>query len=415
MIKKYYLRNNICKFYPLFDINYKKKKILISTVLFKLYGGSYKSFSKYIDGLTQLSKLVHEHYNYMTIRLFIDNTIYQDKSLMKQLNKLDIEIVLFVPRKQFTIQGHLKGLFGTLIRFFPMFDFPNNDCDICVSSDIDIPYDDSFEDRLIGIDEKINIIFNDIIQNISINYVSLLETSKKYYNVKNFKLLPYFYADRFITRDKLDSNILTDFIEGVETNNSLMTVYLGHKNTSMSYTNFVYGVDEYFTNNTMLDYIVESGKSISVYIEFDILTHLRKKLKLWNLKKIRDQSKYYQNLMGYVLGDEFYKKDPRKSFLILEEKVENFMENIDIVERLIESYILTYKNRNKEHDIISQNTTDVCTHSIFLGTIKFNGYIIYNNSEYNLIEDKEERLPQSSIDRLKKFKLNNEVYDVFDL
>jgi hypothetical protein len=52
---------------------------------------------------------------------------------MNRLKKLDkIELVLFKP-----LDPKLVGLYSTLIRIFPMFDFPNNDSQIVILIDID--------------------------------------------------------------------------------------------------------------------------------------------------------------------------------------------------------------------------------------------------------------------------------------
>ena len=46
-----YLQNNLCKFTPLFDIDYNKKVNIFSTCFFKLENSGYKDFSKYLDAL----------------------------------------------------------------------------------------------------------------------------------------------------------------------------------------------------------------------------------------------------------------------------------------------------------------------------------------------------------------------------
>ena len=55
---KVYLKNSICNFTPLFDIDYTKKKNIISASFFKLKKGSYKDFSKYVDGLYNLYNFI---------------------------------------------------------------------------------------------------------------------------------------------------------------------------------------------------------------------------------------------------------------------------------------------------------------------------------------------------------------------
>jgi hypothetical protein len=53
-----YLKNDLCNFTPLFDIDYTKKKNIISVSLFKMYTGGYKNFNKYIIGLFNLVKTI---------------------------------------------------------------------------------------------------------------------------------------------------------------------------------------------------------------------------------------------------------------------------------------------------------------------------------------------------------------------
>ena len=74
-----YLENSICTFKPLFDIDYTKKKNIISTVFFRLEGGEYKSLDKYLNGIKELHKFYKNNLPNFHIRMFIDNSIYSDK------------------------------------------------------------------------------------------------------------------------------------------------------------------------------------------------------------------------------------------------------------------------------------------------------------------------------------------------
>ena len=99
----------------------------------------YKDFSSYIDGIKIL-------YNYRIkdtdfhLRIFIDETIYLDNTIMNELKQLtNIELVLYsCPNFLIKDKKNHEGLFGTMVRFFPMFDFPNNDAKTVIISDVDI-------------------------------------------------------------------------------------------------------------------------------------------------------------------------------------------------------------------------------------------------------------------------------------
>lgn len=286
-----------------------------------------------------------------------------------------------------------------------MFNFENNDCSLCIPSDIDFSLEET-KDMIGDFDEIIKLNFRDN-SHIDMNCDGIVQINRIYYNIRDNKLLPYFYAGRFMARNNFDESIITTFLKSVESDDSLMTVYKGHKNTSMDYTNFVYGVDEYFTNKILLDYVVREKRGLSIYIEFDILSPLEKLLKLWNVKL--DKNKY-KKMMGYILGKKYYKKDPKESYLILEKQ----RENPQIIERLIKYYILTYSDKY-EYDYLERNIIDVCTNDLFLGTIKFKGYISYNNPEYNIIVNYEESLPKFSKERLVEFKDKYHVKDLFKI
>ena len=65
-----YLENEICKFTPLFEIDYSKKINIISTVLFKMKNSGYKPFLKYVNGVQHLSNFMHKKLPGFHLRLF---------------------------------------------------------------------------------------------------------------------------------------------------------------------------------------------------------------------------------------------------------------------------------------------------------------------------------------------------------
>lgn len=404
MVKLHYLQNTICKFYPRFQPDYDQKKILLCAVLFKLYQGGYKSFDKYLNGLKYIDEYIKETYPYMTLRLFIDDSIHRDLSIMQFLSTLDIEVVHFVPRKKFTIGKHLKGLFGTLIRFFPMFDFPNNDCSLCIPIDIDIPADD-IELYMRHFDENITPFLND--EHLNISCRGRVETNRVFNQIRHNKLLPYFYASDFITRGGYPKELITDFLENVDKGSSITTVYAGHKNTKLSYTNFIYGVDEYFINYTLLDHILSQELGVRFFVSFHILSHLQKRLKYWDLKVDRHHKDIYRNLMWYTLGDEYKNITPRESFLVLEDNIQD----VEIVQRLKEGYMYCLDDP-VEHQVLGGDLLDIFTHSLFLQYVAFEGWIYYNHPNKMIVTKESTKGP---IEELERFKEEKNIEDTFEI
>jgi hypothetical protein len=159
-MNKSYLINNICNFNPLKNINFNNKKDIISVSLFKLKSGGYKSFSKYINGLKILDNLALK--NNLEIRLFIDNTIYTDKVIMESINNFKTISVILYECPNFKIGENHVGLFGTIVRFFPLFDFENNDSRIVMILDADV------EDLTELLDKQIEI-YNMLLDALTIN------------------------------------------------------------------------------------------------------------------------------------------------------------------------------------------------------------------------------------------------------
>ena len=135
-----YLKNSICNFTPLFEIDYSKKKNLVCGSLFKITGGGYKDLSVYVEPFKNtVEKLLKKMPDLnLKFRLFIERSIFEDKKLYGMLEKLkNVEMVLYECPNYIIEDVHHRGIFGMIVRFFPLFDFENNDADTVIISDLD--------------------------------------------------------------------------------------------------------------------------------------------------------------------------------------------------------------------------------------------------------------------------------------
>lgn len=251
-----YLSNPICRFTPLFEINYNIKQNIISACLFKL-PRSYKDFNLYVRGLGTLNMYVKRYLNDFRIRLFIDHHIYADKVIMNSISKLDrVDVVKFKCDDKYMVGDYLDGLFGTLIRFFPMFNFPNNDSNIVSIMDADLNPKD------IDAYHRIYDNFQYYLQhttNPSDTYLyfygRLFHPALKVMG-KIDVTTPYALASKIYGIRKMDNKIILDFIrEVVESTNKIYSDYAQPRELK-SPTKFIFGVDEYFLNNTLIDYFI---------------------------------------------------------------------------------------------------------------------------------------------------------------
>ena len=172
-----YLLNNICKFTPLFDIDFNKKQNIFSAIFFKLHGGSYKNFEMYMKGLNNLTNFIRNSFKGYKLRLFIDESIFEDKYILEKLKSYNIIQLVKYHCTEFVIDDkYHRGLFGTLIRFFPMFDFPNNDAGIVRVTDIDFFYKNHADDQF-----NLNKIIKKLESSDYYNQISLILHSRIYH------------------------------------------------------------------------------------------------------------------------------------------------------------------------------------------------------------------------------------------
>ena len=312
-----YLENPICKLKPLFKIDYRKKQNIVSACFFKIYGGGYKNFSKYTNGIVILSKYIDKNMKDFRLRLFIDRSIYDDNDIMKILNKLNIDLVLYECTDFKLKKIYHKGLFGTLVRFFPLFDFPNNDANIVINSDIDYTNDLFFAGN--------NYIFyknNEKILKKSEVYILyksnfyITRKKKNFENIYNGYLFTYVLAGVLMGFNKMDNKLIVNFLKNVENSNKKLTFYSDKKLNQK--TNFIFGVDEYFTSVILKKYIIREKKPYIQNLRYIITGFLYYSI-------IEKKNKYsdYTNFFKFVLKDfkNYQKKSTKQNFMFIDKLV----------------------------------------------------------------------------------------------
>lgn len=344
MIKPY-LINNICNFILLKNINFDNKKDIISVSLFKLKGGGYKSFSKYINGLKILDVLAKK--NNLEIRLFIDNTIYEDKNIMDSINKLHTIIPILFECPNFKIGDNHVGLFGTIVRFFPLFDFENNDSRIVMILDADVEDLQELLDKQI---EMYNMIKNTIYKKIYFIYNGNFYNMNAEHNFVEFNnesiLLPYCIASKIIGCKKISPKILYKFIETLEKymdDNTRPTEILsnykeliGQQNKCEN--NICYGVDEYFINMGLLKYLLKHELPFAYHtvISYSHINYYRHPKGHFTGNTIEYVNKFYEYMKKFDLIKYPFRELDKKLYNLNIDKPTEFMkEYIDKISQII--------------------------------------------------------------------------------
>jgi len=333
-----YLDNKVCKFTPLFPIDYSKKKNIVSCSFFKLKSTSYKNFNLYIDGLEKLYKNVYEIYKSKkySIRLFLDKTIYEDKELFERLEKMDkLELVLYSCPNYLmeSDSNYHKGLFGTYVRFFPMFNFPNNDANTVILSDLD-DYE-YFKKNISNIEligEYVDKIYFLKTGNISKNILYSNNTFEK--NTVN----PYTMASNYICFKQVDFQIIYDFLNQID--NSVDMIFSQYKYKLQSNPNlitdkkFLYGFDEYFLNVNLTNYLIDNNIPFGVNFNWEVNGSLywfltRKEFSNDEIKLVNVMLDTIMSNLNMSIPDK--KLDMKKKYYILDnliQKKNSFSEKI---------------------------------------------------------------------------------------
>lgn len=279
-----YLKNDICDFEILFPLDLNKKKNIISSCFFKM-NNHYKKFDIYINGVKNIIKLL-ERQNKYVLRLFIDENIKNDKEIFSVLeSSKKIEIVVFKCLNYMNDNYHYD-VFGSLIRFFPLFDFENNDSGNVIVIDIDLHEDD-------------RICLKSLI-NFETNYREIVgrASSTPYPKIMK-KELPHMMAGLMgYYNCKFDKDIIIGFIKNAH----------NIKDTGKyerRLTTFGYGVDELFINKYLLffnDSIYIKNIKIGIIMDYNI------NLFLYYYKDILKKNENIYDNLKYILGN-LYKEN----------------------------------------------------------------------------------------------------------
>lgn len=190
-------------------------------------------------------------------------------------------IVLFI-KQVFIIKDYLR----TLVPFFPLFDFQNNDASIVILTDIDYQFlFKKYIDIFKILKYKIN---EDEMKNLYLIKISnagkMFYNKEKYNKVYNNIILDYKKACDFLYLQQIDYNIIINFFENLDSNISYTDYILEKKEneTSQNYINsynskfsknnghFIYGVDGYFLNNYYFLYFIDHKKPFIDILKFNI-------------------------------------------------------------------------------------------------------------------------------------------------
>ena len=350
-----YLKNDICNLTLLNGVTFSsnKKVNILSTSFFKMKD-HYKNFNIYIKGLKSWIRFLNSFDNDYVLRIFIDENIKKDHNIMNIMNSSNkIQVILF-SCEDYKNEKYHKDVFGTLLRFFPLFDFENNDSNNVIVVDIDLHEEDKPKCKF-------------FMQTKLENFTAMAKITPLLY--KNKKA--YVFAGLMAVNDKYDKNILLNFIKNAH--NIKDKGFYNKRETT-----FGFGIDEIFINNHLLPNV----KKYSSIIEYNIsyfLYHSKNRIMKSKNSEIIFKSilgKYYED--GMTIED-MYKFIDNKTYLVKERN-----EAINYLTKRFNKVIsYLYKNRIKwielnVIDILENNLKNIIYAFVLITSDSKNSFIDFD-------------------------------------
>jgi hypothetical protein len=187
-------------------------------------------------------------------------------------------------------------LFGTMLRYFPAFDFPNNDTNVVFAYDIDLSPDERTTHKICPY-TKITKTTDYIIGAPKTNDALMIFDRKH-------NTIPNLLGMSLLLPIKYDRNIILDFIKSAHL---IKDPYIYNKR----FTPFGFGVDELFVNKYWIKKVVNGKIGIQSYYSPSII--------LWCVKnKVPNliiDKRLFSKALEYIVG-KYYKKGMSDDFII---------------------------------------------------------------------------------------------------
>jgi hypothetical protein len=246
--------NAICNFKIIHNPN-RRYANTVNLVFFKAIPLT-KSFKKYVDGLKTWKESM-KSYPDSQLQVFVDQAIADDSSIMKILSELNARIILFICPDFLRKDGYHKGLFGTLVRLFPIFDVNTHALRVAHIQELE-PTADFI--RMFPYLNKVSSITD-----LDMLYIADLFVQEKLYSEQpefEFGYFPWVVNGRFMAFNRVPFNLLTDYLRDIEQDKKFFNLYNNSGNSQ--HGKFTFGIDEQFLNLIYLPWLISNNKRIGI-------------------------------------------------------------------------------------------------------------------------------------------------------
>lgn len=202
---------------------------------------------------------------------------------MEYLKSLESVSIVLYSCPNFWMDDHHVSVFGTMVRFFPMFKFPNNDSKLSIMVDAD-----TNEDYVYSLIETYNILKEKKLHKKvylafmgNFFHYSQKKMDEYEHNGKKY-YFPYFLAQKLFSVKKIPRKPLVKFIKKMneymsDTNRptNILTDYDINldKRATKCENDICYGVDEYFLNHILVKYLLRKELLMCYRTKYNIMNY----------------------------------------------------------------------------------------------------------------------------------------------
>ena len=342
----------------------------------------------------------------------------------------NVEIILYTCPDFVIDNDYHRGTFGMIVRFFPIFNFKNNDANYVFISDLDIQEHDI-------------VYYKNILDLLKTNNLkdrlNFFYTGYKYFRANYWyktpkmlnekKILPFYASLRLMSFKRLDGSSLLEYINNFKKYRSdIYFIYSRSEGSESKIKNsndeyIFYGWDEYYLNSLFIDknlnlpFGCNYSNSVvgNIYAIYDRINNRKE---FWREKYLTRFFKfifgYFDNLKNCIIKiKNIFERN--NVFLNIYEKNMKELDKltksqINIGFRILKFYIINY-NDDKLKDVFFEDFINLILSDYYLGKIYYKETKIYNTDE-DAIEFEYIELPKEKVESLKRLKVDNNVAKV---
>lgn len=275
------LTNPICDIQIYAESNHKYANT-VNLVLFQAKR-PYKNVQKYRTGLKKWSDYHKKYFPHHQIQLFVDSIVLENEEVKEAIdilaNRNQARVLQFsCPPYQFKDEEFHRGLFGTMIRFFTMFDINPHPLQSALSYDIEPDEED------LGQSMELFELAQPLLKTHNVAIVAhtlsiLHPKSWAHRDALRFKTFegvdvpfPHLIAGRFMCNQKIPFSLWTEYLKRIDSGERFYNFYSTSDAECKEKGDYPYcfGIDEIFQNQILLPWLDKKGYGIGIAFHFSL-------------------------------------------------------------------------------------------------------------------------------------------------